>query len=333
MGIVREVINSRPFDGADRTIHRDEAKLFEAVPAPAMRFLGTELPPLDVFTVPVVYEPVPFAPPRGVFEGSVMRLEWQPLNGRQPVSRRNADVDEIGFQICGERALITECGTVQFKVGQFSRIPVGVAHDNYCEDDIHLIFYVHGPATPGIEPVGHAEHKVPPFAGWEAKPTIDAMTNAMGGPGGAISYSMADEQLIVDAARDCEDPLEILEPKGSPGETEWVYRAPKVWIGHTCLEKTGERLYHRSIGADEIQFQAEGSRTIVSQRGVVTLSPGDFVTIPRGCSYANVAEGASKHLSVLVTEATPPVETPSRQADPDVLGWLTTHVARLEPAA
>ena len=333
MTIVTEVISGHPFDRPDRVVQRNEEQLFTPVPPQAQRFLGVELPPLAVYSFPVVYEPVPFARPRGVFEGPALRLEWQTLNGRQPFYHRNADVDEIGYQICGERALITECGTVQFGRGQFSRIPVGVANDNYCVDDIHLIFYVHGPARPGIEPVGHGEHRVPPFAGWEAKPTIDAMTNAMGGPGGAISYSMADEQMIIDAAKDCTDPLEILEPNGPAGETEWVYRAPKVWIGHTRIDPTSERRYRRSLAADEIQFQAEGARTLVTQRGVTTLSPGDFVTIPRGCSYTSVVEGPSKHLSLLVTEATPPVEQPVRTADPDVLAWLAKHGARQEAVA
>lgn len=322
MNVVTEVINGRPFDLHERMIQRDETALFTPVPPQAQKFLGTELSPLEVCTFPVIFAPMPFARPRGVFEGPALRLEWQTLNGRQPFYHRNADVDEIGYQICGERALITECGTIQFERGQFSRIPVGVAHDNYCVDDIHLIFYMHGPAKPGLEPVGHGEHRAPPFAGWEAKPAIDAMTNAMGGPGGAISYSMADEQLIIDAARDCTDLLEILEPSGPAGEVEWVYRAPKVWIGHTRLKPMAERRYQRSICAEEIQFQAEGVRTILSQRGVVTLSPGDFVTIPRGCSYTNVVEGPSTHLSLLVTEPTPPVERPNRAADPDVLGWL-----------
>lgn len=333
MPIVTEVISSLPSDRPERVIQRDESRLFEALPPAAVKFLGVALPPLEVHTFPVVYEPLPFARPRGVFEGPALRLEWQTLDGRQPFYHRNADVDEIGYQICGERALITECGTIQFERGQFSRIPVGVAHDNYCQDDIHLLFYMHGPAVRGLEPVGHGEYRVPPFAGWEAKPTIDAMTNAMGGPGGAISYSMADEQLILDAARECSDPLEILEPNGPAGQTEWLYRAPRVWVGHTRLERTEERRYQRWICADEIQFQAEGTRTVVSQRGVVTLSPGDFITIPRGCTYANIADAPSKHVSLLVTETTPPVEKPSRIADPDVAGWLAAHdAARLEPA-
>lgn len=332
MKVVTEVLSGLPLDRPDRIVERDEARLFEAPPAQAMRFLGVELPPLAVYNIPVEYKEVPFSRPEGVFEGPSMRLEWQTMSGRQPFYHRNADVDEIGYQICGDRSLITECGTVAFKPGQFSRIPVGVAHDNYGKDDIHLIFYVHGPAVPGIAPVDHGQHLVPPFAGWEARPMIEAITNAMGGPGGAIGYSMADETLILDAAARFDDPLEVLQPDGPAGETEWVYRAPKVWIGHTKLVPTAERTYQRRMCADEIQFQAEGSRTIISQRGVVTLGPGDFTCIPRGCAYASIQEAQSKHLSFLTTETVPAVMEPVRFADTDVGRWLAETDAASELA-
>lgn len=327
MPTVTEIISGEPFDRPVRTVERNEAQLLAPPPEAMMRFLSPKLEPLSVYTFPTVYEPVEFARPRGVFEGGSLRLEWQTLNGRQPFYHRNADVDEIGYQICGERTLITECGTIEFGTGQFARIPVGVAHDNYCREDIHLIFYFHGPAERCVAPVGHGEYRVPPFAGWQSKPMVEVTTNNLGGPNGAVSYSMADEDLILGAAQCFPDMLEILEPSGADGEIEWIYHAPKVWIGHTGLGATTERRYQRRLGADEIQYQAEGSRTIVSQRGVVTLSPGDFTCIPRGCSYANVTDGPSKHLSVLTVEHVPPAKEASRTADPDALAWLAARGA------
>lgn len=325
MQVVTEVISGEPFERPERIIERDEARLFEAPPAAAMRFLAADLPPLAIYNIPMIYEEIPFSRPKGVFEGTSLRLEWQMMSGRQPFYHRNADVDEIGYQICGERALITECGTVNFAPGQFSRIPVGVAHDNYGQQDIHLIFYLHGPAEPGIKPVGHGQHLVPPFPGWEAKPMIEALTNAMGAPGGLIAYSMTDETMLLDTAVRFPDPLEVLEPRGPAGETEWVYRAAKVWIGHTRLESVAERRYRRRLCADEIQFQVEGSRTIVSQRGVVTLGPGDFTCIPRGCAHASITQESSRHLSVLTVEDVPPALEAVRLADPDVAGWLAAQ--------
>ena len=327
MKVVTEVISSEPLDRPERVIERDEARLFEAPPESAMRFLVRDLPPLAVYSVPVVYEATAFGPPQGVFEGDSLRLEWQTINGRQPFYHRNADVDEIGYQICGERTLMTECGTIEFAPGQFSRIPVGVAHDNYGRNDIHLIFYLHGPALPGLQPVGHGEHRVPPFPGWQAKPMVEVVTDCLGGPDCSIAYSMADEELILNAAARFADRLEILEPQAPPGETEWVYRAPKVWIGHTRLHRTSERRYQRRMCADEIQFQVEGTRTIVSQRGVVTLSPGEFTCIPVGCAHASVADGPSKHLSVLTSERVPPQKQPVRFADTNISEWITARDA------
>lgn len=331
MNVVTEVISGAPFDRPERIIERNEGRLFEAPPAAAMRFLETNLPPLAVYSFPTAYVPVQFGPPQGVFEGDALRLEWQTINGRQPFYHRNADVDEIGYQICGERTLMTECGTLEFAPGQFSRIPLGIAHDNYGREDIHLIFYLPGPALAGIEPVGHGEHRIPPFPGWQAKPMVEVLTNGLGAPNCSIAYSMADEEMILNAAARFSDQLEILEPKGPAGATEWVYRAPKVWIGHTRLERTTVRLYQRRICADEIQYQAEGARTIVSQRGVVTLEPGEFTCIPQGCAYASLTEGPSKHLSVVTSEPVPPVKEPVRMADQNVSNWLAAYdAAQLE---
>jgi mannose-6-phosphate isomerase-like protein (cupin superfamily) len=332
---VIETISGVPIDQSRRIVRRDEGQLFELPKPEVLRFLKRDLPPLAVYRFPAEYEPVTFAPPRGVFEGPTLRLEWQTMaiEGRQPFYHRNADVDEIGYQVAGERTLITECGTVRFKVGQFARIPVGVAHDNHGRGDIHLIFYLHGPAATGVEPVAYAEHLAVPYAGWEASSVVETITDGLGGPNGDLSYSMADERLLLAAGENCPDPLEILEATAPAGLTEWLYRAPRVWIGHTLLEPVAGRRYDRRIYADEIQYQVEGTRTIVSQRGVVTLEPGEFTCIPRGCAFANVAHGRSKHLSVLTLDPVPPVPEINRTADMDIHGWLVGNpVPNLEGA-
>lgn len=327
MPIVSETISGESFDRPVRTVERDEAQLLQTPPESVLRFISPKMAPLEVYAFPTVYEPIEFARPRGVFEGATLRLEWQTLDGRQPFYHRNADVDEIGYQVCGHRTLITECGSIDFAAGQFARIPVGVAHDNYCRDDIHLIFYLHGPAQPCVAPVARGEYRKIPFEGWQSKPMVELTTNNLGGPNGAVSYSMADEDLLLGAAAHFPDLLEVIEPAGASGEVEWLYHAPKVWIGHTALARTTARRYQRRLGADELQYQAEGRRTIVSQRGVVTLNPGDFTCIPRGTSYANVTDGHSKHLSILTAEHVPPVREATRVADMDVAAWLAAHRA------
>lgn len=149
MKVVTEVIDGAPFARPERVVERDEMRLFERPGPNVVRFLTADLPQLAVYSFPTRYEPVQFAPPRGVFEGPSLRLEWQTMSahGRQPFYHRNTDVDEIGYQVCGERTLMSECGTIELRPGQFSAIPVSVAHDNYGRDDIHLIFYVPVPPS------------------------------------------------------------------------------------------------------------------------------------------------------------------------------------------
>ena len=253
-------------------------------------------------------------------------------HGRQPFYHRNTDVDEIGYQVCGERTLMSECGTIELRPGQFSAIPVSVAHDNYGREDIHLILYVPGPALACVEPVATGAYLIPPFPGWEPKPMVEVATACLGGMHCDLAYSMADEELILKAATRFEDKMEVLEPKGAPGEIEWIYKAPRVWIGHTALETTSERVYRRRMGAHEIQYQAEGTRTLVTQRGVATLEPGDFVSIPLGCAFASMTAGGSRHLSVLACDEVPPVREPSRIADTDVHGFLAAQARTMESA-
>jgi hypothetical protein len=57
-----------------------------------------------------------------VFESEHVHIEWQKMNFRQPFYPRNVGVDEIGYHISGERTLITEKGTVDLQVGDFTQI-------------------------------------------------------------------------------------------------------------------------------------------------------------------------------------------------------------------
>jgi uncharacterized cupin superfamily protein len=319
---VSEYLSGDPFDPAAKHLTRSEELLFTKPSPGTMRFLGPGLAPLAVYSFPTTYQPSEFSPPKGVFEGPTLRLEWQTINGRQPFYHRNADVDEIGYQVAGERTLLTEHGVVEFGLGQFCCIPTGVAHDNYGRADIHLIFYLEGPAKPVVAATKSGQPLIPPFDGWEARPWVEALTNNMGAPGGVIGYSVVDEELLLGLANRVEDRLQVIEGTGKPGEIEWLYTAPKVWIGQTVLEQVATRDYRRRLCADEIQYQVEGVRTIVSQRGVVTLQPGDFTCIPRGCAFAELADARSVHLSLVTAETVPAVTPPTRFADEDVLGWI-----------
>ena len=323
MAIVKEVIDGFPGDLPPRVIPRDEARLFQKPDPSMMRFITADLPPLAVYSFPARYEPVKFAPPRGVFEGGILRLEWQTMDGRQPFYHRNTDVDEIGFQVCGRRTQMTELGTVELEPGQFSCIPVGVGHDNYGREDIHLILYMHGPARPCLAPISEGTNRIPPFDGWLERPMLEITTHCLGGPHCDVASSMIDESLLLGAVDASEDRLQVLQASDAPGGVEWLYKAPQVWIGHTVLQPTHERVYTRHLRADEIQYQVSGARTVISQRGAVTLGPGDFTCIPFGCAFTSVTHQESRHLSVLTDQPVPAVREPTRFADIDPASVLS----------
>jgi mannose-6-phosphate isomerase-like protein (cupin superfamily) len=332
MPITWECIDALPFDEPTLQVLRNEELLLTAPAAPATK-LWQDYEPLAVYRFPTMYEPVGYAPPRGVFEGPYLRLEWQTMNFRQPFYHRNTDVDELSFQVCGERTLMTEFGTVELRPGDFTRIPVGVAHDNFGRRGIHLLFYLHGPAQACVESARTADYKVPAFDGWQPKRLVEVMTHCLGGPHCDVAASLIDEELLLKEAERSSSRIEVIKAGGNDGELAWLYKAPKVWIGHTVLEKRAvTRRYTRHRCADEIQYQVRGRRTLVTQRGTVTLDPGEFVYIPFGCAFASVVEEASEHISVLSSERAAPVPEPVRRADVKSLQFLVARDAALSDA-
>ncbi|MFE9789661.1 hypothetical protein ACFYO7_30230 [Nocardia salmonicida] len=132
MSVVIEDVTIMTSDQPLRSIERDEHNLLTAPhPSKMPVKLWRDHPPLTVAHFPQEYQPRPFAPPRGVYENEQIRIEWQTMDNRQPFYHRNCDVDEISYQIEGERTLMTELGVIEHRPGEFSRIPRGVSHDNY----------------------------------------------------------------------------------------------------------------------------------------------------------------------------------------------------------
>ena len=328
MAIVKEVIDSFPGAQPLRVIPREEVRLFETPDASMVRFITARTEPLAVYSFPASYEPTKFAPPRGVFEGAILRLEWQTMDGRQPFYHRNADVDEIGFQVCGRRTQMTELGAVDIEPGQFSCIPVGVAHDNYGREDIHLILYMHGPARACIAPVAEGTARIPPFEGWQERPMLEITTNGLGAPHCDVASCMIDEVVLLGAANEADERMQVLQPSGLLGETEWLYKAAKVWVGHTLLWPSSVRTYLRHLRADEIQYQVSGSRILVTQHGAVALNPGDFTCIPLGCAFTSITDQESRHISVLTAERVPPAREPTRFFDLDPATIIAGEGAR-----
>jgi uncharacterized cupin superfamily protein len=316
MPIVTELLDAFPIDETICQLQRDEELLLtkpdaKAMPGGVKMWRDHDL--LYAYTFPTKYVPSKFALPRGVFESEHVHIEWQKMNFRQPFYHRNVDVDEIGYHISGERTLITEKGSVDLQVGDFARIPVGVAHDNRGVEDVHLIFYIPAPVNECITPSRKAEFKMPPFPGWEGKAVVEMMTDCLGSAHCDVSVSLADERKLLEAAISDPEPLTVLRASNS-AETEWIYKSPFVWLGSTTLSKTNGRVYKRHRRADEMQYQVKGQRTLVTQRGTLELEAGDFVNIPLGCAFTDIVHGDSTHLSVLSRWPAPPKQDGSKVA-------------------
>lgn len=245
------------------------------------------------------------------------------MRGRQPFWHRNVDVDELSFQCAGERTLMTELGSRELRGGDWSRIPVGVAHDNYGRAEVHLLFYVHAEAVECGGVVGRGEVLARPFEGWVAgEEAAEVTTECLGARGCDVAVSLAEERVLLAHGEGVGERIVVQRAEGGgDGEYEWMYKAKEVWTGAVTLRNCSGEAYRRHRKADEIQCQISGRRLLVSQRGAVELEPGDFVCVPKGCTFTSVAE-ESFHTSVLTTQEAPMKAEVARTAEVDSAGLI-----------
>ncbi len=329
MSIVQEVIDSFPFTTAPRVLQRrEELLLAEPVPGPVK--LWHDQAPLEAVHVTHEDTPEPFSPPLGMYESENLRVEWQVMHdNRQPFYHRNSDVDELSFQLWGERTLITELGTVEHTAGDFSRIPRGVAHDNYGRRESHILFYVPAPVEELQAATRTSELTIPPFEGWvAAEATNELVTDGLGDPKNDVAIAQVDERLLLEQASREADRIQVLRADDSVVGTTWLYRSAHVLIGQTALAPSDGQQYRRHLDADEIQYQIEGHRTLVSSRGALALGPGDFVRIPVGVAFTSISSEPSKHLTLVSALAIPQVAAGTSKAEQltgDDLAQLRRH--------
>jgi uncharacterized cupin superfamily protein len=311
-----------------RSVVRDEHLLLSPPHEPKVPIkLWRDHPLLPVVHFPQEYSAQPFAPPRGVYENDQIRVEWQTMDSRQPFYHRNCDVDELSYQIDGERTLMTELGVIEHRPGEFSRIPRGVGHDNYGRAESHLVFYLPAPVTELVPPARESEPVFPPFPGWQPGPTNEAVTQCMGALGHDIAVFPVDEKQLLDHVHSGDARMRVLRA-GHEGAT-WLYGADHVRLGMIRVAPGRERRYRRTLDADEIQYQVRGRRTLLTQRGVVELGPGDFVRIPLGIAHADVVREPVEYISLLSHIELPQVAETARTAEqytPEHLAGLTAEV-------
>src|SRR5262249_2885577 len=158
----------------------------------------------------------PFAPPRAVYENDQIRVEWQKMDNRQTFYHRNCDVDELSYQIVGERTLMTELGVIEHRPGEFSRIPRGVAHDNYGRKESHLLFYIPAPVEELIDYVRTSEPVMPPFPGWQPAP-MNEWVSCLGRADYDVAFFDIDEQRLIDQVHQETDRIHVLRGRERHG--------------------------------------------------------------------------------------------------------------------
>lgn len=238
---------------------------------------------IEVVHAPMVWPKKPFSPPLALFENEDILLEHQDMNSRQPFYHRNTEVDEISYQVSGLRQLVTDIGSVELVPGDAVRIPVGVAHDNWGREDIHLLFYV---ATPvGLESPAVRHSSPHEFRHWE--PGI--VPERISARGGAIDLLIDEKLLLSNAATDSRR-LDVahVDPQSEIAGVQCLYRSALFRLTFATIARDEGREYRRNLNFDEVQIQLRGKRTLVTDVGCVDLEPGDFVRIPAGIAHAGI---------------------------------------------
>ena len=137
-----------------------------------------------------------------------------------------------------------------------------------------------------------------------------------------------DEQLLLEQVHQEDQRMAVL--RADPGQdVTWLYTTDRIRLGMVTTTPGGQRRYRRTLDADEIQYQAHGHRTLITQRGILDLEPGDFVRIPLGISHASVVTEPGDYVSLLSHQELHQVAETARTANaytPEQLPSLTVEV-------
>ena len=315
MSTVTEHFDCFPFTEPARVLRLDERALHTPAVPPVPGLRWDPIPPLDVVRFPQSWIEGGFVPPRILWEGLKGRIEWQQMDFRQPMYHRNLDADEMSYQIHGNRTLMTEYGTAELVPGDMVRIPVGVAHDNWGRRASHILWYFPDHVQDVGEITRRSEVLIPPFEGWQAEMVNEIHTDCLGGRHCERAIQLSDERLLLEQGNhEDSSRLNVMTSDVAPSKTTWIFWGADHGVGVTHMSNSDGRVYTRHRNVEEIQYQIEGTRLLVSANGVVEMTPGTFVHLPIGVAHTSIVTGDSKHLTTVTTDKLACVWTDAQQS-------------------
>ncbi|VCU68416.1 Cupin domain protein [Pigmentiphaga humi] len=93
-----------------------------------------------------------------------------------------------------------------------------------------------------------------------------------------------------------------------------VFESPTLRIERHSMTGGRQRFYHRNTGADEISYQVDGKRLLMTECGSVDLVPGEFVRLPNGVAHDNYGR-QDIHLLIYVSEPAVELQPASRASE------------------
>ena len=104
---------------------------------------------------------------------------------------------------------------------------------------------------------------------------------------------------------------------GAVAGNTWFYQGETARLGIVRTDAGADgRRYRRTLDADEIQYQVSGRRTLLSQRGIAELEPGDFIRIPLGIAHSDMCSEPGEYRTLQAGRELPQIAESSRCAEP-----------------
>jgi hypothetical protein len=224
--------------------------------------------------------------------------------GTQPMFHRNADFDELHFQMAGETVYETEFGLFSARPAEFMLIPAGIGHratgkSGSLRLTLQLRDSLEAKATEGSH-IGHTEYDVvwhgapdwpdPPESKLFPKGRVTESVHTWDDEPGAQTLIERDYDRLVGSIKDASgihkvrlfDIFTEMTGKRGPGPISFINDN----FFTECYNTVGEQFaYHRANRSDEAQLQFNGSAENISEFGTDLMDSGQLYVQRRGIAH------------------------------------------------